>query len=177
MAPGIVNACPPSPPHFLRGKPMLLYLIDDRGPRGEYANFIQAYASQLPPLTFQVFTHWNSLWEAVTRQTPDGILADMRFDETPLCQLYGDIDALADTDQFCGNRERAEAQIRGMQGLLIIRALHERGYHMPTILFAPFAEPIRRQIMAQMPNLTIIDGLSLHEIKKTLSSWPHLPCG
>ncbi len=150
---------------------MLLYLIDDRGARGEYANFITAYEAQLPPLKFEVFTHWSALWDAISKKAPDGLLADMRFDETPLSQLYGDIDALADTDQFCGNRERAEAQIRGMQGLLIIRALRERGCEVPAILFAPFPDPIRNRIMAQTLHLTIIDGLIFNDIKTVLWRW------
>lgn len=153
------------------GSFMLIYIIDDRGPRGEYANFIQAYETELPPLEFKVFTHHQALVDAIAHKTPDGILADMRFDETPLELLYGDIDALADTDQFCGNKERAEAQIRGMQGLLIIRALRERGILIPAILFAPFPDPVRNRIMAQTPNLTIIDGLLLHEIKTILVRW------
>lgn len=150
---------------------MIIYLIDDRGPKGEYANFLQAYAGELPALELKVFTHWQALIDAIAERSPDGILADMRFDETPREELYGDIEALANTDQFCGNIARAESQIRGMQGLLILRALRERHIMVQAILFAPFAENVRRRITAQTPNLTIIDGLRLEPIRETLTAW------
>ncbi len=150
---------------------MRIYLIDDRGPRGEYANFLQAYARELPPIQLSVFTHWAQLLTAIQNSLPDGILADMRFDQTPRDLLYGDIEALANNDQFCGNLERAEAQIRGMQGLLILRALREKNIQVPAILFAPFADNVRTRIMAQTPNLTIIDGLRFEPVRSTLFSW------
>ena len=150
---------------------MIIYLIDDRGPKGEYANFLQAYAGELPALELKVFTHWQALIDAIAERSPDGILADMRFDETPREELYGDIEALANTDQFCGNIARAESQIRGMQGLLILRALRERHIMVQAILFAPFAENVRRRITAQTPNLTIIDGLRLEPIREPLTAW------
>jgi len=152
---------------------MRIYLIDDRGSRGEYANFLQAYVQELPPLQLSVFTHWAQLFDALQTSLPDGILADMRFDETPRELLYGDIEALANTDQFCGNLTRAEAQIRGMQGLLILRALREKNINIPAILFAPFADNVRTRIMAQTPNLTIIDGLRFDLVRATLLSWLH----
>ena len=150
---------------------MIIYLIDDRGPKGEYANFLQAYAGELPALELKVFTHWQALIDAIAERSPDGIFADMRLDETPREELYGDIEALANTDQFCGNIARAESQIRGMQGLLILRALRERHIMVQAILFAPFAENVRRRITAQTPNLTIIDGLRLEPIRETLTAW------
>lgn len=150
---------------------MIIYLIDDRGPKGEYANFLHAYANDLPALELKVFTHWQALRDAIAERSPDGILADMRFDETPRAELYGDIEALANTDQFCGNIARAEAQIRGMQGLLILRALREQHIMVPAILFAPFAENVRMRITAQTSNLTIIDGLRLEPIRETLTAW------
>ncbi len=150
---------------------MLIYLVDDRGARGEYANFIQAYSVLLPPIELCVFTHWEALYSAVESRRPDGLLADMRFDETPTDQLYGDIGALANTDQFCGNRARAEAQVRGMQGLMIVRALRERGVDVPAILFAPFPENVRARIIAQTPNLDIIEGLRFEAVKAVLEQW------
>ncbi|MCL2325245.1 MAG: hypothetical protein FWC40_01895 [Proteobacteria bacterium] len=147
---------------------MLVYLVDDRGPRGEYASFINAYAQALPPMVLAVYTHWAALFEAIEAERPACLLADMRFDETPTKELYGDIVALANTEQFCGNLERAEAQIRGMQGLLIIRALRERGIDVPVILFAPFPEDVRTRILTQLAPIQIIDGLVFREVQTAL---------
>jgi len=147
---------------------MLVYLVDDRGPRGEYASFLNAYAQALPHMTLAVYTHWATLFEAIQVERPACLLADMRFDETPAEKLYGDIVALANTEQFCGNLERAEAQIRGMQGLIIIRALRERGIDVPAILFAPFSQDVRARILTQLAPIQIIDGLVFREVQTAL---------
>ena len=100
---------------------MRIYLIDDLGENGEYAGFLNTYRTELPPFELFVFDHYSSLKCAIDAQQPDVILADMRFDTTPIDKLYGDIEGLANSLAFCGNYASAEAHVRGMQGLLICR--------------------------------------------------------
>ena len=147
---------------------MRIYLIDDRGQNGEYMAFIHAYRAQMPEYRMDVFTHWQPMLAALQIETPDLILADMRFDLVTREQLYGDIDALANSDHFCGNYERAEAQVRGMQGLLISRALRERHFQTPIILFASLAENVKSNVMRQLAPIRIIEGLNLDEILQAM---------
>lgn len=149
---------------------MLIYLIDDRGSSGEYANFLQAYVHRLPRFELQVFTHWASLHLALNVAKADCILVDMRFDETPREQLYGDIEALANSDQFCGNVEAAEAQIRGMQGLLIIRAIRDHGFTSPIVLFGNLPSSIRTQAIAKAAPLRVIEGLIFDDLRAALEN-------
>lgn len=147
---------------------MKLYLIDDRGETGEYADFLNAHRESLPEFELEVFTHFASLLEAVRREMPGAILADMRFDMIPADELYGDIDALANTEQFCGNRDRAEAQIRGMQGLLVCRALREQQVRVPMILFASLAPGVEANVKRQLAPIRIIEGLILSDVREAL---------
>ncbi|MBR4986802.1 MAG: hypothetical protein IKY83_13805 [Proteobacteria bacterium] len=147
---------------------MKLYLIDDRGVTGEYADFLNAHRDSLPSFELEVFTHFSPLLDAIHRQMPSAILADMRFDMIPTEELYGDIDALANTEQFCGNRERAEAQIRGMQGLLICRALREQRIGVPEILFASLAPQIAANVVRRLAPIRIIEGLILSDVRDAL---------
>ncbi len=143
---------------------MRIYLVDDRGIHGEYAAFLHTYKDRFPAFTLDVFTHWASLYQAIQTELPDLIVADMRFDEIHRDQLYGDIDALANSDRFCGNRERAETQIRGMQGLLICRALREHKIQTPIILFATLQPQIVANIVQTLAPIRIIQGLILEQI-------------
>lgn len=147
---------------------MLIYLVDDRGVQGEYADFLHAHAQSLISFELKVFTHWAALYQAIEQQKPDVILADMRFDMIPKEELYGDIEGLAATEQFCGNLERAEAQVRGMQGLLICRALREHKIATPIILFASIAPAIERQISSSLAPIKVIQGLILADVRQTL---------
>ena len=99
---------------------------------------------------------------------PDLIILDMRFDEITRDQLYGDIEALANTEHFCGNTERAEAQVRGMQGLLISRAIREHNIQVPIILFASLAPNVEKHVMETLRPISIIKGLILDEIIKAI---------
>ncbi len=143
---------------------MRIYLVDDRGINGEYAAFWHTYKDRFPVFTLDVFTHWASLYQAIQDALPDLIIADMRFDEIHRDQLYGDIEALANSERFCGNRERAETQIRGMQGLLICRALREHQIHTPIILFATLQPQIVANIVQTLAPIRIIKGLILDQI-------------
>ena len=147
---------------------MLIYLVDDRGANGEYAEFLHAHRDSLPKFSLEVFTCWNDLLAAIRHQLPGVILADMRFDLIPTESLYGDIDGLANTDRFCGNRERAEAQIRGMQGLIICRALRENNITVPIILFASLAPQIKANISKSLAPIRIIEGLMINEVRSSL---------
>ncbi|MBQ1924699.1 MAG: hypothetical protein II767_03055 [Proteobacteria bacterium] len=147
---------------------MKLYLIDDRGSTGEYADFLNAHRESLPAFELEVFTHYSPLLDAVNRQMPSAILADMRFDMIPAEELYGDIDALANTEQFCGNRDRAEAQIRGMQGLLVCRLLRERQVRVPEILFASLPPQIAANVTRSLAPIRIIEGLILNDVREAL---------
>lgn len=147
---------------------MLIYLVDDRGANGEYAEFLYAHRESLPKYSLEVFTCWSELLEAIHRQSPGVILADMRFDLIPTECLYGDIDALANTDRFCGNKERAEAQIRGMQGLIICRALRENNISVPIILFASLAPQIKSNVSKSLAPIRIIEGLMINEVRASL---------
>lgn len=148
---------------------MRIYLIDDRGKEGEYAGFLHAHKTSLPIFELEVFTHWAALLDAIHLQMPDVILADMRFDETPTAQLYGDIDALANSDRFCGNRERAEAQIRGMQGLMICKALRENHVQVPILLFASLAPQVAAHAIKTLSPLSIVEGLRLGAVRTFLT--------
>ena len=145
---------------------MRFYLVDDRGINGEYAAFLHTYRDRFPAYSLDVFTHWDALYTAIGNHAPDLILADMRFDEIPREQLYGDIEALANSERFCGNTERAEAQVRGMQGLLISRALREHQIHTPIILFASLKPSVAANILETLAPIRIIEGLILDEIVK-----------
>lgn len=147
---------------------MKLYLIDDRGETGEYADFLNAHRESLPAFELEVFTHFAALLEAVRREMPGAILADMRFEMIPADELYGDIDALANTEQFCGNRDRAEAQIRGMQGLLVCRALREQQVRVPMILFASLSPGVEANVKRQLAPIRIIEGLILSDVREAL---------
>lgn len=145
-----------------------IYLIDDLGEIGEYAGFLNAHATSLPKFQVRIFTHYAALQQAIAQSTPDFILADMRFDTIPTSQLHGDIDALALSEAFGGNRQRAEAQIRGMQGLLICRALREDGYTKPIILFASLPQHVAEHVTRTLAPLQIIQGLILSDVKRAL---------
>ena len=147
---------------------MLIYLVDDRGIEGEYADFLCAHAQSLIAFELEVFTHWTALCQAIEQRKPDVILADMRFDMIPREELYGDIEGLANTERFCGNLARAEAQVRGMQGLLICRALREIKCHIPIILFASIEPAIEQQITRTLAPLKVIKGLILADVRKAL---------
>lgn len=147
---------------------MLIYLVDDRGSIGEYAEFLHAHRESLPKFSLKVFTCWNDLITAIQQQSPNVILADMRFDAIPAENLYGDIDGLANTVRFCGNRERAEAQIRGMQGLIICRALRENNITVPIILFASLAPQIKTNVTKSLAPIRIIEGLMINEVRTSL---------
>ena len=145
---------------------MLIYIVDDRGVHGEYADFLNAHQSCLPAFELEVFTHWSALYEAIQKKMPSLIVADMRFDESPREELYGDIEGLA--ERFCGNVERAEAQVRGMQGMLICRALREHGVKQPIILFASIAPNVSAQLTRTLAPLRVIEGLMLDEVRSAL---------
>ncbi len=147
---------------------MKLYLVDDRGIHGEYADFLHAHSESLPAFQLEVFTHWQALFNAINQQIPTAVLADMRFDAIPKEELYGDIEGLANTERFCGNIERAEAQVRGMQGMLICRALREHQIRVPIILFASLAPQIKKNITQSLAPITVIEGLILNDVRKAL---------
>lgn len=147
---------------------MLIYLVDDRGKDGEYAGFLHAHKDSLPVFSLEVFTHWSALYHAILERQPDVILADMRFDETPVDALYGDITALANSDRFCGNKERAEAQIRGMQGLLICRALREHRIFVPILLFASLAPQVSQHAVETLSPMMIVEGLRIAVVRQFL---------
>ena len=145
---------------------MRIYIVDDRGNHGEYADFLEAHRASLPEFSLSVFTHWSALYDAVCAQPPSAIIADMRFDEIPREELYGDIAGLA--EKFGGNEERAEAQVRGMQGLLICRALREHGVRVPIILFASLAPNVATQVSRTLAPIRIIEGLILQDVRAAL---------
>lgn len=147
---------------------MLIYIVDDRGIEGEYVEFLHAHRESLPSFEVKVYTHWQALYEAIEERHPSVILADMRFDATPKEALYGDIEGLAATSQFCGNLERAEAQIRGMQGLLICRALREHHVKEPIILFASLSPQVEQNVRRSLSPLRVIEGLKLSEVRSAL---------
>lgn len=147
---------------------MLVYLVDDLGENGEYAGFLQTYRMELPQFDLHVFDNYHSLIHAVTKKMPDVILADMRFDTTPRDMLYGDIDGLAESDAFCGNKTRAEAHVRGMQGLLICRALRESKIAVPIILFASLPQNVAAHVSKTLAPITIIEGLIFNRVRESL---------
>lgn len=147
---------------------MLMYLVDDLGESGEYAGFLNAHRGVLPSFELRIFTHYQALLDAVKSQMPDILLADMRFDSTPCHELYGDIDGLAQTEAFGGNVERAESQVRGIQGLLICRALRENGFTKPIILFSSLPSYTVNQITQTLSPIYIIEGLILRDVKAVL---------
>ena len=147
---------------------MNIYLIDDLGDSGEYAGFLMAHRAVLPQFTLHIFTHLQALLDAIHTQMPDVLLADMRFDNIPLSQLYGDIQGLAQTEAFCGNFERAEAQVRGMQGLLICRGLRAEHIPIPIILFASLPPSIIEHVSQTLAPIHIIEGLILKHVKTIL---------
>ena len=148
---------------------MLIYLVDDRGEEGEYSGFLYAHKDSLPPFELQVFTHWAALHKAIETQTPNIIFADMRFDETSTADLYGDIEALANTDRFCGNKSRAEIQIRGMQGLMICRALREHHIDVPILLFASLPPQVANHAIQTLAPMTIVEGLRIKVVRDFLN--------
>ncbi len=147
---------------------MLIYIVDDRGIEGEYVEFLHAHRKSLPSFEVEVFTHWQSLYEAIERRHPSVIVADMRFDAIPKEELYGDIEGLAATSQFCGNLERAEAQVRGMQGLFICRALREHRVTVPIILFARLSSQVEQNVTRSLGPLRVIEGLKLSDVRRAL---------
>lgn len=73
---------------------------------------------------------------------PDLVYLDMRFDRTPVEELLGDMVQL--TGRFNGDVSRARRFQQDNQGLFILRALREAGYHKPVILSYDFAGEERR---------------------------------
>lgn len=147
---------------------MRIYLIDDLGKNGEYAGFLNTYRTELPPFDLSIFDHYASLKSAIDVCPPDVVLADMRFDTTPVDKLYGSIEGLANSDAFCGNLASAEAYVRGMQGLLICRALRVVGVRVPIILFASLPPNVAQNVLATLAPFTLIEGLILRDVKKAL---------
>ncbi|MCA9661588.1 MAG: hypothetical protein KC486_24825 [Myxococcales bacterium] len=76
------------------------------------------------------------------RLRPDVVYLDMRFDRTPFEELLGDIVAV--TARFNGDVARARAFLQDNQGLFILRALRDAGYHGPVILSYDFGGEERR---------------------------------
>ncbi|MFA5624935.1 MAG: hypothetical protein WC966_07760 [Bradymonadales bacterium] len=146
---------------------MLVYLVDDRGTRGEYMHFLKAYAQQLPPLVLHVFTHWDALNKAIQNRVPDAVILDMRFDETPLALLV-DAKDLASGAPKSNEDAMKESRVRDNQGVLILRALRAEQYKMPVILFAALAPKQEERLLDVAAPLYIIEGLILSELRDTL---------
>lgn len=73
---------------------------------------------------------------------PDLVYLDMRFDRTPNEALLGDLVAL--TARFNGDVARARAFQQDNQGLFVLRALRDAGFHGPVILSYDFSREERR---------------------------------
>ena len=80
--------------------------------------------------------------ELIAEEQPDLVYLDMRFDRTPNEALLGDLVAL--TARFNGDVARARAFQQDNQGLFVLRALRDAGFHGPVILSYDFSREERR---------------------------------
>ncbi len=147
---------------------MLTYLVDDRGSRGEYAHFLQAHGERLPPLSLEVFCTWTDVAQRLQAQRPDLVLLDMHFDETAPEALCGDLDALASSARFGGDRVRAEAQLRRLQGVFILQALRRLPWHGPAVLFGSLPPQQAERLLDQHGPLRIVEGLIFDAVREAL---------
>lgn len=148
---------------------MRTYLVDDRGAGGEYAHFLAAHGDRLPGIELQVLTNWSQLVAQLEVLEPHLILLDMHFDEGPAEALCGDLETLSNSARFSGDRERAEAQLRRMQGVFIVQALRENaGYRGPIILFGTLPRPQSDRLLEKYAPLRIVEGLLFEGVRESL---------
>jgi CheY-like chemotaxis protein len=149
---------------------MRAVVVDDRGAQGEYAHFLKAHHNRLPPLTLDVYTSWRAFTASLAAATPDLILLDMRFDDGPVEHLAGDLDALTRSARFSGDRARAEAQLRGIQGVFILQALRDdRHLRAPVILFGTLPKVQSDRLLERYGPLRILDGLLFEGVREALT--------
>lgn len=147
---------------------MLTMLVDDRGASGEYAHFLEAHQEHLPALELEVLSNWRELEPRLAASTPDLILLDMRFDTGSAEGLAGDLDALAQSARFGGDRQRAEAQLRKMQGVFLLQALRGAGFAGPVILFGSLPSSQAARLVQRYSPLRLVEGLLYEGVRKSL---------
>jgi hypothetical protein len=145
-------------------------VVDDRGMQGEYVHFLKAHRERLPPLSLDVHTSWRSFTASLSVQMPDLVLLDMRFDDGPVDQLAGDVEALTRSARFGGDRARAEAQIRGLQGVFILQALRDEvSLRVPVILFGTLPKVQSDRLLERYGPVRILDGLLFEGVREALA--------
>jgi len=144
-------------------------LVDDRGPKGEYAYFLRAHRERLPPLELDVLTNWRDLEAQLAVQHPELVLLDMRFDDGRVEDFAGDLDALARSARFAGDRQRAEAQLRRVQGVFLLQALRQSRFQGPIILFGTLPEQQSTRLCQRLAPLIILEGLLFEGVREALS--------
>jgi len=147
---------------------MRTYLVDDRGPGGEYAHFLRAHRERLPDIELQVFSNWEELERLIDAERPELVLLDMHFDDGPVEALCGDLDKLSESARFAGDRDRAEAQLRRVQGVFIVQALRDAGFAGPIVLFGTLPAPQSERLIERFGPLMIVEGLLFEGVRKAL---------
>lgn len=147
---------------------MRTYLVDDRGADGEYAHFLKAHGDRLPEVELHVLSNWTQLQEHLALQPPHLVLLDMHFDEGPAEALCGDLDTLSTSARFSGDRDRAEAQLRRLQGVFIAQALRETGYEGPIVLFGTLPRQQSDRMLEKYGPLRIVEGLIFEGVREAL---------
>ena len=148
---------------------MRTFLIDDRGPAGEYAHFLKAHREQLPLLELRVFSSWAAVTGPLAESPPQLVLLDMHFDDGPIEDLCGDIEALAASERFGGDRARAEAQMRRHQGVFMVQALRDGDFAGPIILFGSLPKAQAERLLERYAPLKIVEGLIFEAVRESLT--------
>lgn len=160
------------------GVKMRTFLVDDRGSAGEYAHFLEAHREQLPALELKVFSSWLAVSGPLEESPPELVLLDMHFDDGPVEGLCGDIEALAASPRFGGDRARAEAQMRRHQGVFMVQALREGEFEGPIILFGSLPKAQKERLLERYAPLKIVEGLIFEAVRESLSwakDWSESP--
>lgn len=148
---------------------LLTYLVDDRGENGEYLHFLRAHGDRLQELELEVVTNWVELRDRMSMERPELILLDMQFDQGAVRDLCGDLNALASSARFGGDVQRAEAQLRRLQGVFILQALRGTGFRGPIVLFGTLPEAQAERLLSQYGPLRIVEGLLYEGVREALT--------
>ena len=93
----------------------------------------------------------------------------MRFDDGPVDRLAGDLDALTRSARFGGDAQRAEAQLRGLQGVFLLQSLRDEAHYAgPIILFGTLPKAQSDRLLLRYAPLRILDGLLFEGVREAL---------
>jgi len=99
---------------------------------------------------------------------PELLLLDMQFDEGEADTLCGDLESLAQSVRFGGDRERALAQLRRFQGVFLAQCARKLAFGGPIVLFGTLPSQQAERLVATQAPLRILEGLLFEPVREAL---------